>query len=377
MNLLKKDILAYSLSLGFSKAAIASAEPFSKDETFLRQWLADGRAGEMEYLLKNAKVRGRPQELLSGAKSIIVLAMNYYQPEGQQDTRSEQRDMRSERDQPLLSSHNLPLTDIDSPLAARFSLPYRVARYSVGKDYHTVIRKRLESLIRYIEALAPESQSRIFIDTGPLLERAAAQRGGLGFVGKNTMVISKGFGSWIFLASVVTTLDLPIDAPDLRTCGTCTLCIDACPTGALDTPYQMDPRKCIAYLTIEHRSPIPEPLRKPIGSWLFGCDICQEVCPHNTRPQPTQIPEFAPLSPLTLEEILSISTDEEFEKHFRGMPLYRTKREGLLRNACIVAANTGRIDLKPLLEKQAANDRSPLVQETARWALLELNSHKF
>jgi epoxyqueuosine reductase len=250
----------------------------------------------------------------------------------------------------------------------------RIARYAWRRDYHGVIRKRLHALVRYIEALAPGTRCKIFVDTGPLLERAVAQRAGLGFVGKNTLLITRGLGSWVFLASVITTLDLPTDEPDQRTCGTCTLCIDACPTRAITAPYDLDARRCIAYLTIETKDSTPVELRGKTGEWLFGCDICQDVCPHNTRVEkPLEFFNGGGIGPeLDPAEVLSIRTDEEFAARFSGTPLARPGRHGLLRNACLVAANRQRTDLLPQLTDLARHDPHPVVRDHAHWAAQQL-----
>ncbi len=292
---LKRDITAYAQSLGFSRVGVTTALPFEKEGVHLETWLAGGHHGEMDYLSADPAKRSDPKKILPNARSVIALAMNYYN-EGQA--------------QP------------------------RVARYAWGKDYHKLIRKRLESLTRYMEALAPGVECRSMVDTGPFLERAAAQRAGLGFVGKNTMVITKGLGSWVFLASVVTSLELPTDAPDVRTCGTCRLCLDACPTQAFKAPYELDARKCIAYLTIESDKPVDPALADKTQDWLFGCDVCQEVCPHNTRVPPTPVPDLVARPPLiSLEQLLAMQTDEEFAAQFSGTPFMRAGRAGMQRNA--------------------------------------------
>jgi len=260
---------------------------------------------------------------------------------------------------------------LDSPLttAGNDVFEGRVARYTRGPHYHKVIRKRLESFVRYLEALAPGTECRTFVDTGPILERAVAQRAGLGFIGKNTMLITKGLGSWVFLASVITTLDLPADSPDERSCGECRICIDACPTQAITEPYRLDARLCIAYLTIEQDGPIPENLREKTGPWTFGCDICQEVCPHNTRNTPANLE-------MGLAQVLSMQTDEEFRDYFGGTALTRAGRVGLIRNACVAAANLGREDLLPQLNALAAEDPSFLVREHAQWAIERLSKKR-
>ena len=342
----KRDLVAYAFSLGFERVGVTPAAPLRRDGEFLRRWLAEGRAGEMDYLERAPERRSRPAKLLPGAKSVIALIMNY----GNDNAWTQKEG--------------------------------RIARYARGRDYHKLLGKKVEAFVRYLEAMAPGTECRTFVDTGPLLERAVAQRAGLGFIGKNTMLITKGLGSWVFLASVVTTLDLPADAPDERNCGECRLCIDACPTEAITAPFSLDPRRCIAYLTIESRRPIPEDLRPQMGEWIFGCDVCQEVCPHNFRrvlpsPQPSPLSEGRESKGegwLALSEILAIRDDQEFSQRFTGTALIRAGRAGLLRNACVAAANLGREDLSPLLQKLARNDSSPIVREHAAWALDTLSA---
>ena len=228
-----------------------------------------------------------------------------------------------------------------------------------------------------MQALAPEASFKSFVDTGALLERPFAQRAGLGFVGKNTMLITRGLGSWVFLANIITTLELPLDAPDTRSCGDCRLCIDACPTQAITAPYQLDARRCIAYLTIELDGKIENDLRKKTGAWIFGCDICQDVCPHNTRIPTTPVESFQPIASgpasLSLTEILSIRGEEDFREKCRGTPLMRAERHGLIRNACLAAAHLERRDLIPLIEKLCAPGEHPVIREHANWALGMLN----
>jgi epoxyqueuosine reductase len=329
---LKRDLFRYAESLGFQRAGVMKAERLVADEEHLKRWIADGRAGEMDYLTQNPERRTRPAELLPGAKSVISVAVSYAQKRS---------------------------TPAKPPLPEG-----RIARYTEGRDYHKTIGKRLESFVRYLQAMAPSAECRTFVDTGPLLERAVAQRAGLGFIGKNTMLITKGLGSWVFLANVITTLELPSDAPDTRSCGECRLCIDACPTQAITEPFRLDARLCIAYLTIEQDGPVPEDLRKPTGPWVFGCDICQEVCPHNTRRKSAGLE-------VGLAQILSIQTDEEFKTLFGGTALSRAGRSGLLRNACVAAGNLGRKDLLPVL-RQWTRDRDPLVRDHAVWAVGQL-----
>jgi epoxyqueuosine reductase len=386
---MKRELVQYAQSLGFERVGITSAEPLAREGEFLKRWLAEGRAGEMAYLERQAERRSRPSELLPGAKSVIALAMSYADP--------------SPPPSPLSKGRGRTGRVADSE-GEGFMQEARIARYAYGRDYHKVIGKRLDSFVRYLEALAPGAQCRTYVDTGPLLERALAQRAGLGFIGKNTMLITKGFGSWIFLASVVTTLDLPTDAPDERNCGECRLCIDACPTEALMAPYELDARRCIAYLTIESKEPIPEELRTRMGKWIFGCDVCQEVCPHNAsrlgsdpiRSTPDRSRFNSDLTPavmrppsplgrgtgeargeaemLVLESILELKSEEEFRRNFEGTALMRSRREGIVCNACVAAANLGRNDLIGRLQKIARNDSSPSVREHAVWAMETLSA---
>jgi len=337
---IKEDLVAYAGSLGFEKTGVTSADPLERQESFFLQWLEEGRAGEMHYLEREPRRRARPADLLPGARSVIALAMRYGSEE------------------------------------AGSAVPEgRVARYARGADYHRRIRKRLDAFVRYAQALSPQAAFRTFVDTGPLLERGIAQRAGVGFVGKNTMLIARGLGSWVFLASVLTTLELPADAPDARSCGQCRLCIDACPTQAITAPYELDPRRCIAYLTIEADGAMDKELRGKTDGWIFGCDRCQEVCPHNAKGGSASMPDFAPgvqKPGPTLAEILSLQTDEAFRARFAGTAFLRAGRSGMLRNACVAAAHLERSDLLPLLETLRSRDASALVREHAAWAVQEL-----
>jgi epoxyqueuosine reductase len=290
----------------------------------------------MTYMAKQPERRSDPEKLLPGAKSVIALAMPYYAETEVQDART--------------------------------------AQYARGRDYHKVIAKRLDAFLRYVEALAPGTRCKTFVDAGPLLERPFAQRAGLGFIGKNTLLITRGLGSWVFLAHVVTTLELVPDAPDLRSCGSCTLCIDACPTQAIRAPFELDARRCISYLTIELEGEIPEALRPKMRDWVFGCDVCQDVCPHNTRIPSTVIPEFKEeRKPFALAELLTLE-EKTFATQFAGTPFTRTGRAGLVRNACVAAANLGRTDLIPALENLRRKDPDAAVRAHAFWALRQLAS---
>jgi len=369
---IKQDIIAYAHSLGFGRVGVTSVDPLNSAAKSLGEWLEEGCAGEMGYMEKNWETRSKPGELLPGARSVIALAVNYYNAPPSPGLRPPS---------PLSRERDTYKSESGSPLHTQGRGVWgegegRIARYAWGKDYHRIIQKRLEALVRYMEALAPAARFKSYVDTGPLLERAVAQKAGLGFIGKNTMLITRGMGSWVFLANVLTTLELPVDSPDARSCGSCTLCIDACPTQAITEPYHLDARRCISYLTIEAKDQISTEMRSKTGDWLFGCDICQEVCPHNTRLPPTPITEFKPEqgvgAVVNLSDVLGIKAQADFDRRFSGTPLKRAKRHRLLRNACLVAVNQKRTDLLPQLEALTREDVHPVVREHARWAVEEM-----
>ncbi len=272
------------------------------------KWLADGFAGEMHYLADRAGAYRHPRHVLDGVRSILMLATNYRTAEPAEAAAGQGR----------------------------------VSRYAWGADYHEVIRDRLNRLAEFHRRLLPEARVRDVVDTAPLLERDFARLAGLGWIGKNTSLVTKPFGSWVFLAALLTTEELRYDEPfDADYCGSCRACLDACPTGALIEPYRLDARKCISYLTIELRGPIPAELRESLGDRLFGCDACQEACPHNLRTPKTAQPAFQPgegMNPVELAELFSLD-EEAFRRRFRHTPLWRAKRPGILRNAAVVSAN--------------------------------------
>ena len=273
----------------------------------------------------------------------------------------------------------------------------RVARYAMGRDYHRAIKKRMKALESFIQGFTPteaplrgtsldgnvteEAPVRFIrsIDTGPFQERVLAESAGLGFFGKNTCLIMPKGGSFIFLSALLTNLELVPDQPIPWDCGSCSLCLEACPTGALTEAYTLDARRCISYLTIELKTEIEPNLRPLLGDWLFGCDICQEVCPYNRKPlEQASWPEFEPTAGpgkrLSLQEVLKIQTEEQFLTRFAGTSLMRTKRTGLLRNACIVAGNLRDTHLIPVLTDLLENDSSALVRQQAAWALRQIDS---
>ncbi|MCS7047073.1 MAG: tRNA epoxyqueuosine(34) reductase QueG [Gemmataceae bacterium] len=351
--LLVEGLKKQARQLGFDAVGIAPATPADDFPQFLA-WLDRGHAGDMAYLRRHGEARRHPASILSDVRSVVMVLLNYRCPDG----RAEQStDCSQEAKHP--------------PRAAR------VARYALGRDYHDVLREKLNSLLAWIQQQRPQTRGRGVVDTAPLLERDFARRAGLGWVGKNTMLINPRLGSFTFLGALLLDLELPTDEPFVRQhCGTCTACLDACPTQAFVGPYQLDARRCISYLTIELRGTIPENLRAGVGDWLFGCDVCQDVCPWNRKAPWGQASELAPraeIADLDPIELLDLSEDE-FRRRFRGTALWRAKRRGLVRNAIVVVANRGDAKAAPFL-KRASEDSDPVVRETARWALARLCAH--
>jgi epoxyqueuosine reductase len=343
---LSERVKGLALALGFDLAGVARAEP-TRETRFLSEWLARGYAGEMHYLARRAREREDPQRVLDGARSVLALGF-VYDP-GQ--------------------------------LPAPRPGTLQVARYAGGDDYHDLLLERVRALEAGLPALAGAPvRTRGYVDTGPVLERVYAAWAGLGWIGKNTCLIHPRLGSYLFLAVVLTDLELEPDARGADHCGTCRACLDACPTGAFPEAYVLDATRCISYTTIEARGPIPEALRAGHADWGFGCDVCQEVCPWNTRSHRDRPPDplglRAALAPRaewrrpSLEWVLSLD-EEAWRRAARGTALKRTRYRGLLRNALVVAGNSGDAGLAPLLRRHAGGS-DPLLAEHARWALERL-----
>ncbi len=324
-------------ALGFELAGIAPAADADGFDR-LRDWLQRGFAGTMDYLPRHADARRHPSSILPEVRSVLMVAMNY-RPAQERQTLSQRHG--------------------------------RIARYARGSDYHHVLRERLRRLLDWLLQQRPDCLGRGVVDTAPLLERDFARRAGLGWFGKNTMLLNKRIGSYFFIGALLTNLELACDPPHRANhCGTCTACLDACPTNAFVEPGLLDARRCISYLTIEHRGEVPEELRSGLGDWLFGCDVCQEVCPWNRKAPPGAEPALqgsGELEELDLIEVLGLS-EEAFRRRFRGTALLRTKRCGLLRNAALVLGNTADAAALPAL-RRALEDPEPLVREAARWAI--------
>jgi epoxyqueuosine reductase len=331
-----------ALELGFEDCRVASAASPRHTEAF-RLWLESGAAGEMDWIKRTAEKRCDPQKVLPEVRSIVVLAMNYWQGDKE------------------------PRPDADT------TRPGRIARYAWGDDYHEIVDAKLRKLDAFLAAA--DGQQRFYVDTGPVLERDFAAEAGIGWHGKSTMLLSRGLGTWFFLAEIFTTLELPPDPPQVAHCGSCTRCIDACPTGAITTPHQLDARRCISYLTIELKGSIPLEFRPLIGDRIYGCDDCLDACPWNRFAKVARESAFAArpaVAGMHLRDFLALD-DRRFRETFRHSPIRRTKRRGFLRNVCVALGNVGtQADLPALAA--AARDHEPLIVEHALWAIGQIES---
>ena len=333
---------ALALSLGFDRVGITDAAPFARDEEAATERVRDGLMDGLPWYTEERVHRmNRPGLLLDGARSVISMAANYNTgppPDGKPGSASPRG---------------------------------KVARYAWGRDYHNVIKGRLRRFVRELpDVVGRPVSTRYFVDDGPMNDRAAAERSGVGWFGKNTNILTPTHGSWVFLAQVVTDLELKPDPPLKKTCGECIRCIPACPTDAIVAPYVIDNRKCISFLTIELRGPIPRDMRPMMGDWVFGCDICQEVCPVNRKAVLSAEPDFDKRHDFDAPELIPLLDldDDTFRKRFEGSPIRRAKREGLQRNVCIALGNIGDPVAVPALAN-ALNSDSPLVRSHAAWAL--------
>jgi len=340
-------IKSFALESGFDLAGIAPVRDFPELEHF-PAWVAAGHAGEMRYLeardefgtLKRSSLR----TVAPWAHSVIVCAINYN------------------------TAH---------PYSTAFKDPVRgwISRYAWGtEDYHELVMRKLVAVENKLLEMAPEVQSRRYVDTGPLVERVYAKYAGVGWIGKNTCILNQKLGSWLFLGVILSSLELQPDLPAADRCGTCTRCIDACPTDALIAPYQLDSNLCISYLTIEKRGAIAEGMREGLGRHVFGCDICQDVCPWNRKAPVTNATEFQARNGLVNPALdwLAKITAEEFREKFRGSAVRRAKRSGLRRSAVIAMGNSGDLRFLPLLEK-LKTDEDEVVAESAAWAARKIS----
>ncbi len=337
---LTQQLRSLAVDQGFAQVGIAPAVTQTGFHRLL-EWLSHGHAADMQWMERRSEAYRHPDSMLPGTKSVIMLAMNYHDG------------------------------------TERPSGP-KVARYAWGNaDYHDVLKQRLAPLVSLIRQHSSEARCRVVVDTAPLLERDFGRLAGLGWFGKNTMLISRSIGSWFVLGALLTNLELDYDAPENSTfCGTCTRCLDACPTDAFPEPGVLDARRCISYLTIEQRThAIPEVLRSAMGDWMFGCDVCQDVCPWNRFAPDATIDEFRALEQRVRVDgrALLRMSPEQFEAEFRNTPLSRPGRAGLLRNVAIVLGNLKDVSAEPDLTA-ALDDPEPLIRGAAAWALGQLGT---
>ena len=336
---IKDEVKRLGLECGFDIVRVTTAHAFARDEAAALKRIRDGHMdGYSWYTEERVRRANRPEELLDGAKSVISLALSYNTGEP-----------RPHDSQPRGS----------------------IARYAWGDDYHDVIKKRLREFAARLADIAGHPVSaRIFVDDGPMNDRAAAARAGIGWFGKNTNILTQKYGSWVFLAQVITDMPLEPDAPLKKTCGQCSLCIPACPTGAIVAPYVIDNKRCISFLTIELRGAIPRELRPLVGDWVFGCDICQDVCPVNRKASGSLEPAFKQRHDFAAPALIPLLALDQaaFSKRFRRSPIKRAKRIGLQRNVCVALGNIGDPAAIPALAKTLNHDSS-LVRRHAAWAL--------
>ena len=346
---LRERLEAEARALGFAAVGVARADAAPKTAERLRAWLEEGAHGDMIWMAETAERRGSPQALWPEVRSVISLGMSY----------APGRD---------------PLALAEEPDHGRISV------YAQGADYHDTVKKALKALARWLVAEAG-CALKVFVDTAPVMEKPLAAAAGLGWQGKHTNLVSRKDGSWLFLGAIYTTLDLGADtlAEDGEHrvhCGSCTACLDACPTGAFPAPFRLDARRCISYLTIEHKGPIPHEFREAIGNRIYGCDDCLAVCPWNrfadaARRNQAFLPR-AELAAPALADLLELD-DAGFRQVFAGSPIKRIGRDRMVRNAAIAAGNSGNSGYVPRLQELSA-DPNPVVAEAAEWALAQLTS---
>lgn len=335
MQELADALKAQARALGADLAGLTKARPLPEASAY-RDWIAAGMQGTMDYMARNTESREDIARWYPEAKSVLICGFSY--------------------------SDNGPRRAKDG-----FG---RVARYAGLPDYHPELKGRMQGILDWLKTREPSADGRVFVDTSPLLERLYARYAGTGWVGKNTMIISPELGSYFFLAGLALNLDLPADAPVTDHCGSCTRCLDACPTDAFPRARVLDAGRCIAYFTIEHRGAIPENFREGIGDWVMGCDVCQEVCPWNRFSKPGSVFQSAIALEQPLDELASLS-DAEFKARFGKTPLSRAKRRGIARNALLAMGNARNERYRPLLER-FSKDQDPVIAEQAAWGLARL-----
>jgi epoxyqueuosine reductase len=339
MGALTLRIKAMGTALGFDLVGVSPVQSPAHRESFA-EWLRQGYHGEMAYMSRTSEKRLHPGEFLPWARSVVSVALNYNTPHSRE---AEGRGIRG-----------------------------WVSRYAWGSDYHDVMQAKLERLLESVrEEAGPEVQGRVYVDAGPVMDRETGARAGIGWFGKNTNLLSMKVGSFFFLGELFLSLELEYDRPVRDRCGQCRLCLDACPTNAFVGPYVLDARRCISYLTIELKGVIPHDLRPLMGTHIFGCDICQDVCPYNTKVKPTKEQAFQPRAGLHAPELIPLLslTEKEFKARFAGSPILRTKRRGFLRNVCVALGNLKRPEAVSALARTLREDPEPLIRAHAAWAL--------
>src|SRR5438105_4596971 len=359
----RAQVVALGRELGFDLCRFARAEMPGHAAEF-RDWLDRGDAGEMNYLARNSERRCDPREILPDAKTVIVLALNYFQ--GAHKTHPAELGVSPAG---VASKKIAAGTGVTTAIG-------RIARYALGDDYDKLIERKLAVIDQFLRQR--DGRQKCYVDTGPMLERDHAAAAGIGWQGKSTMVWNRELGTWFFLAEILTTLEFAPDTAKKNYCGRCTRCIEACPTGALTAPHQMDARRCISYLTIELKGPIPTELRPLIGDRIYGCDDCLDACPWNRFAKVSREMAFAmrpEIAALKLRDYLGLDEDK-FRRLFRNSPIKRTKRRGLLRNVCVALGNIGTTDDLPALER-AKGDSEPLIVEHAQWAIHRIKQRAF
>lgn len=337
---LTQKIKTYSQGLGFDAVGIAPVEAVPGD--LLQIWLARQFHGEMSYMERTSQKRIDPTKVLPDIRSIISLSLNYFHP------------------------YELPYGESENGA---------ISRYASGDDYHDVLNGKLEKTLAYIKDLDPQVDGKVYVDTGPIMDKHWATHSGVGWLGKHTNVLSREAGSWFFLGEILLNVDLEYDIPGEDFCGSCTRCIDACPTDAITEPYVLDSRLCISYLTIELQGDIPEELRAPMDNLIFGCDICQDVCPWNDKTPHSSVEEFKPRignrAP-DLKELSRLSADD-FRQRYRKSPIKRAKWRGFMRNVAVAMGNSGNPEMIPALQDLCGSE-DPMIRRHAEWALKQLKT---
>lgn len=343
---LQDDLRAEALALGFASVGFARADGHHGQAERLEQWLGEGRHGSMEWMEARESQRATPQGLWPEARSVMALGMSY----------APQHD---------------PLALADHGEKARISV------YAQGRDYHDVVKKALKALARWLVARAPESELKVFVDTAPVMEKPLGEAAGIGWQGKHTNLVSTTHGSWLFLGSIYSTLEFEPDAPHDDRCGSCRACQDACPTAAFPTPYRLDARRCISYLTIEYKGPIAEEFRPALGNRIYGCDDCLAVCPWNKFASSAQAnAKFLPREELIAPDLAALLTldDASFRQMFSGSPIKRIGRDRFVRN-CLYAAGNSTSSVLMSQVSALLNDPDPVVADAARWAAQRLTAY--